>query len=70
MQEVVFDSQLLKDGHLACPEKYARPEAKFKVIVSFPEEAETDADREACAAADQGDDFLSKDEIAYYMNLA
>ncbi len=37
MQEVVFESQLLNDGHLYCPEEYANPRATFKVIVSLPE---------------------------------
>jgi hypothetical protein len=36
MREVVFKSELLQDGHLACPKKYAKPWAQFKVIVSLP----------------------------------
>ena len=36
MQEVIFKSQLLEDGHLSCPKKYANPHAQFKVIVSLP----------------------------------
>lgn len=38
MPEVVFKSQLLKDGHLYCPKEYANPRAKFKVTVSLPAE--------------------------------
>lgn len=38
MHEVTFKSQLLEDGHLLCPEKYATPSAQFKVIVSLPDE--------------------------------
>jgi len=37
MQEVVFRSRLLEDGHLYCPEKYARSSAEFRVIVSIPD---------------------------------
>lgn len=40
MQEVVFKSQLLKDGHLYCPREYAIPEAEFRVVVSLPKEAD------------------------------
>jgi len=36
MQEVEFKSELLEDGHLYCPKKYAKPKAQFKVIVSLP----------------------------------
>ena len=38
MHEVMFESQLLKDGHLSCPKEYANPKAQFKVIVSLPDE--------------------------------
>jgi len=38
LQEVIFKSQLLDDGHLYCPEEYAVSEAEFKVIVSLPNE--------------------------------
>jgi hypothetical protein len=38
VHEVIFESQLLKDGHLSCPREYANPKAQFKVIVSLPDE--------------------------------
>jgi hypothetical protein len=38
VNEVVFKSQLLKDGHLYCPKEYANLQAEFKVIVSLPDE--------------------------------
>ncbi len=69
MQEVIFDSQLLKDGHLYCPKEYAKPEAKFKVIVSLPDEDATDSEMEMAAVADNSDEFLSREEIDYYLNL-
>jgi hypothetical protein len=45
MQELIFESQLLKDGHLYCPEEYANPRAQFKVIVSMPVEKAGDSSR-------------------------
>jgi hypothetical protein len=45
VQEVTFESQLLKDGHLYCPKEYANPKAQFKVIVSLPDEEARDSSR-------------------------
>jgi hypothetical protein len=45
VNEVVFKSQLLKDGHLYCPKEYANPKAEFKVIVSLPDEEALDSPR-------------------------
>lgn len=45
MHEVIFESQLLKDGHLSCPKEYANPKAQFKVIVSLPGEEPVDSPR-------------------------
>lgn len=45
MPEVVFKSQLLKDGHLYCPKEYANPKAEFKVTVSLPVEASINSPR-------------------------
>lgn len=69
MHEVVFESQLLKDGHLYCPKEYAKPRAKFKVIVSLPDEDATDSEIETVSAIDQSGEFLSEEEINYYMGL-
>lgn len=69
MNEVVFDSQLLADGHLYCPKEYATPKAKFKVIVSLPDKNATDSDIEMASVVDQSDDFLSEEEVEYYMSL-
>ncbi len=43
MHKITFKSQLLDDGHLYCPEKYAKPNLMFNVVVSFPGENETDS---------------------------
>ncbi|NIM14328.1 MAG: hypothetical protein GTO45_20020 [Candidatus Aminicenantes bacterium] len=72
MQEAVFDSRLLKDGHLYCPKEFAKPEAKFKVIVTLPDKEVEDAsesDMEMAAAVDNSDDFLSHEELEYYLSL-
>jgi hypothetical protein len=69
MQEVMFDSQLLKDGHLYCPKEYATPKARFKVIVSLPGENATDSEIEMASVVDHSDEFLSDQELEYYMNL-
>lgn len=69
MHEVIFESQLLKDGHLYCPKKYAKPKARFKVIVSLPDEDATDVEMEMASVTDHSDEFLSKEEVDYYMGL-
>ena len=45
VHEVVFKTQLLKDGHLYCPKEFANPKAEFKVIVSLPGEKAVDSPR-------------------------
>jgi hypothetical protein len=45
VHEVIFESRLLKDGHLSCPKEYADPKAQFKVIVSIPDEEPVDSPR-------------------------
>ena len=37
MHEIIFQTKLLKDGHLHCPKEYANSKATFKVIVSLPD---------------------------------
>ena len=69
MQELVFESRLLESGHLYCPKEFATNRAKFKVIVSFPEDPVTESDMELAAIVDNSDDFLSPKEIDYYLQL-
>jgi hypothetical protein len=45
LQEVIFKSHLLEDGHLECPKKYANPNAQFKVTVYLPDEETSDSRR-------------------------
>lgn len=69
MHEITFESQLLRDGHLSCPKKYAMPKAIYKVVVSLPDITAADSDIEMASVIDQSDEFLSDDELSYYMNL-
>lgn len=72
MNTVVFESRLLADGHLYCPKEFSRQvNATFKVMVSF-ENAEmetTEQEIELAAINDHSTDFLSKEELNYYLGL-
>jgi hypothetical protein len=72
MQTVVFESKLLPDGHLYCPEEFVQNKnIRFKVVVTlgetYPEAA--DRDLEQSAIHDVSDDFLTAEELSYYLNL-
>lgn len=73
MKKAVFETTLLPDGHLDCPREYVhRKDAHFKVVVTFEEPragAATDRDRELAAIHDLSDDFLSEEELSYYLAL-
>ncbi len=68
----VFKSKVLSDGHLYCPKELARKkDAQFKVIVTFKEtdiEA-SEHEVELSAINDVSEDFLSEEEVSYYLNL-
>ncbi|HLP47687.1 MAG TPA: hypothetical protein VK469_17210 [Candidatus Kapabacteria bacterium] len=69
MHEVIFESQLLKYGHLACPKKYAIPKAIYKVVVSLADVTSADSDIEMASVVDQSDEFISEEELGYYMSM-
>ena len=69
MQKTMFETKLLRDGNLYCPKKYARSDAKFKVIVLFPDVELEDETMETASIADLSDDVLTEDEIEYYLHL-
>ena len=72
METLAFESKLLPDGHLYCPKEVARKKnVKFKVIVTFEDEKveASDHDIELSAINDVSDDFLSEEELNYYLNL-
>lgn len=66
-------SQLLPDGHLYCPKEWSlKKNAFFKVIVLFqdPNLDASDHDLELAALKDSSaDDFLSQEELDYYLTL-
>ncbi len=72
MQKLTFKSNLLPDGHLYCPNEIAsKKNAHFKVIVTFEEtEAEaSESDLELSTIHDTSEDFLTEEELKYYLNL-
>lgn len=72
MNTIAFESKLLPDGHLYCPNEFAKKKnVKFKVIVTYEDtkiEA-TDHEIELSSIEDISDDFLSQEELNYYLNL-
>ena len=72
MKKMVFESKLLADGHLYCPDEISQKKnVHFKVIASF-EETEPEASEreiELSAMNDASEDFLSEEELKYYLNL-
>ena len=69
---LVFDSHILPDGHLACPQEFLHHKsARFKVLVLFdePEREASEADMELAAVEDTGNEFLSQEELSYYLSL-
>jgi len=71
MRNVTFEANLLSDGHLYCPEEYARRDnARFRVTVTFDEPPDArDDEIELAALTDVSDGLLSEEEIDYYLNL-
>ena len=69
---LVFDSHMLPDGHLACPQEFLHQKnAQFKVLVLLDEAEQeaSDADMELAAVHDAGDEFLSQEDVNYYLAL-
>ena len=72
METLAFESRILPDGHLYCPKEVAKKKnVKFKVIVIFEDEKveASNHDIELSAINDVSDDFLSEEELNYYLNL-
>lgn len=72
MTEIVFNTKLLPDGHLYCPEEFAgKKDVQFKVIVVFDETAQQAIEQgiEASAVQDVSENLLSEEELNYYLNL-
>ena len=73
MNTATFESKLLPDGHLYCPKEFGQKKnVRFKVIVIFDERNETEAsefDTELAALNDNATNFLSREELSYYLGL-
>lgn len=72
MKKIIFESNLLSDGHLHCPPEFlGKKNIHFDVIVTFEKSEPEASDREIESAAmnDASEDFLSKEEMDYYFNL-
>ncbi len=72
MQNIVFESKLLPDGHLYCPEEFLnKKNIRFKVMVTFGETYAEASDREIekSAIRDVSDDFSTEEEVNYYLSL-
>ncbi len=69
---LIFDSQLLPDGHLACPQEFTQKKnIQFKVLAIFEEPAReaTNQELEHAAIQDTSDEMLSPEELHYYLSL-
>ena len=72
MNKIAFKSKLLPDGHLYCPKEFTKKKnAKFKVIVMFEDNKieASDQDIELSSIKDISENFLSQEELNYYLNL-
>lgn len=72
MNTATFQSKLLSDGHLYCPKEFAQKQnALFKVTVIFedPKNEASETDIELSAINDNSSDFLSEEELSYYLGL-
>ncbi len=72
VKNVAFESNLLPDGHLYCPKEFAyKPNVHFKVIATFkePELEASEHEIELSSIKDISEDFLSHEELNYYLNL-
>ena len=72
MTAITFESKVLPDGHLYCPKELSsREDARFEVTVFFddPQNEASERDTELSAAADASNDFLSEQELSYYLSL-
>ncbi len=69
MYELTFDSKLSENGTLTCPKEFLFKNASYKVIVNINDYDKEALDAENSAILDNSIDFLSKEEVNYYLNL-
>jgi len=72
MKTAIFETSLAPDGHLYCPEEFARMRrVHFRVIATFDEPADdvSEHEIELAAANDVSHEVLSEREVEYYLGL-
>ncbi len=73
MKKLVFESNLLADGHLYCPQELVyKKNIHFNVVVTF-EKGDFEASEDEIELSninDVSEDFLSEKELNYYLNLS
>jgi hypothetical protein len=66
---VSFNTQLNDFGQLIVPQEFIFKNAKYKVIIEFPEPTDSISYIEESALNDNANDFLSESEVSYYLNI-
>ncbi len=70
MSLTTFESQLLPEGNLYCPKEFTTSKnARFLVYVVFEDTEATDHEVQMSAIKDISNEFLSQEELQYYLNL-
>jgi hypothetical protein len=72
METITFESKLMPNGYLYCPKELVdKKDANFKVVATLDGSGfeAVDYDLDMCAAKDLCEDFLSEEEVNYYINL-
>ncbi len=67
MYELVFDSKISENGMLYCPKEFSFKNAIYKVTVKINDNDTSVI--ENTAISDNSFDFLSEEEVNYYINL-
>jgi hypothetical protein len=69
MYELVFNTKIAENGNLYCPKEFLFENANYKVIVNVNDDDSDNLDVENSAILDNSEEFLSKEEVNYYLNL-
>jgi len=69
MYELTFDSKLSENGTLTCPTEFLFKNASYKVIVNINDYDKDTIETENSAIIDNSTDFLSQEEVNYYLNM-
>ena len=71
MPKTIFESKLLDDGHLYCPEEFAKAEARYEVIVTLPFLDGEEGDNETALLSEEAlaKDWSRKEEDEAWSHL-